>query len=314
MHLVCLGVGKRIIELTFDVGETRSKTSKRKLSEASKFNAEIKKIKVFREFSRRCRNLDLGIIKAQEYRNFILFFFQIIVDCIDDNYPKEKIVWFNLSFIVRACIIPNKEFNHIDKINIKNACKKFYSLFEKCFGTYNCTYSIHVFCHILRIRGDEPLTERSAFKYESFYSEMKHLFHPGTSSPLKQILSNTIMKRKLEYHSCYKPIKYEPVKVPNKGLENNSMIYIFNDCTAEHDFFNIMNVNEDGSFECAKQGRYKYDCTLTPEINWSSVGVYKMGPSNTNTQKRIEISEIHGKVIKVKNLLITCPINVLHEQ
>lgn len=44
MHLGCLGVVKRLTELTFDVGECRQKTSKRKLSEAAMFNKLIKKI------------------------------------------------------------------------------------------------------------------------------------------------------------------------------------------------------------------------------------------------------------------------------
>ena len=230
MHSVCLGTVRRLIELTFDVGELRTKTSTRKLTEANKFNSLIKTVQVFREFSRRCRNLDVGIIKAQEYRNFILFFFPLIVECIDDEYPKEKIVWLTLAYMIRACVIPNIEFECINVLSIKKACAKFYALFEKCFGKKNCTYSIHIIAsHLMRIRGKHPLTARSAFKFENFYSEMKNLFQPGTRAPLKQILQNTFMKRTLEHHSCSKSIKYSCVKVPNSGMENNSMVYVFNE-------------------------------------------------------------------------------------
>ena len=250
MHSTCLGVVKRLVELTFDVGELRTKTSKRKLSDSKLFNDLMKTIQFVREFSRRCRNLDLGIIKAQEYRNILLFFFPLVIKCIDDEYPKEKIIWLTFAYVIRACVIPNEEFDCIDTNDIKRSCTKFYSLFEKCFGKKNCSYSIHIVTsHLLRIRGKNPLTARSAFKYESFYAEMKNLFQPGTSSPLKQILQNTIMKRSLEYHSCSKPIKYDCVKVPNTGLENNSMIYIFNDKN-EYEFYNIIQINEDKSFEC----------------------------------------------------------------
>ena len=313
MHSGCLGVTKRLVELTFDVGEVRIKTSKRKLTDANKFNLQIRKVQVPRECSRRCRNLDLSIIKAQEYRNIITFFFILVVDCIDSDYPKEKIVWLNLAFIIRACILPNDEFECIDVEDIKRACYKFYYLFEKCFGKQNCTYSVHVIAsHILRIRGDQPLTARSAFKFESFYSEMKNLYHPGSTATTKQILKNTLVKRNLEPHCCSKPIKYTCVKTPNHGLENNSMVYIFND-NKIHEFYNIIKDNGNGSFECTQQGRYEYDCPLTPEINWSSVGVFKVGPCNT-TVKTIRKSQIHGKVINVKNHLITWPINLLREQ
>ena len=313
MHSNCLGVVKRMIELTFDVGETRTKVSKRKLSDVSLFNALIKAVQVVREFSRRCRNLDLSTIKAQEYRNIILFFFMIIVKCIDSNFPKEKMIWLYLAYIIRACILPNAEFHCIDVNHIKRACNKFYSLYEKSFGPTNCTYSVHItISHVLRIRGNEPLTERSAFKFESFYSEMKNLYHPGSQAPLKQVLQNTMIKRSLESHSCSKPVKYDCVKVPNSGLENNSMIYIFNE-RKEHEFYNIVHINEDNTFECTKQGRFEYKCPLTPEINWSSVGVYKVGPCSS-TMKTIKKSEIHGKVLKVHEHLITCPLNILKEQ
>lgn len=314
MHLGCLGVVKRLLQLTFDTGETRIKTSKRKLSETTHFNNAMKKIKSFREFSRRCRNLDLSVIKAQEYRNIILFFFNIVIDCIETAYPKEKIIWLCLAFMLRACILPNKEFECIELINIKNVCKKFYYLFDKCFGPNNCSYSVHVLAsHLLRIRGDNPLTHRSAFVFESFYSEMKNLFRPGTVSPLKQILTNTVMKRSLEHHTCSKPIRYDIKKLPNTGMENNSMIYIFDRENEKHFFYNIIEILENDSFLCTEQGKFVYENELTPEINWSSVGVYKVGPGNLNTHT-INKKDIDGKVLKVENLLITCPINVLEEQ
>ena len=75
MHFVCLGVGKRMIELNFKVGENRERQTKRKLSAPNLFNELIKSIQVCREFSRWCRNLDFGVMKASEFCNIILFFY-----------------------------------------------------------------------------------------------------------------------------------------------------------------------------------------------------------------------------------------------
>ena len=74
MHLVCLGVCKRMIELTFKVGENRKRKTNRKLSPPSLYNSLIKYVKSPHEFSRRCRNLDFSVFKAQEFRNVVLFF------------------------------------------------------------------------------------------------------------------------------------------------------------------------------------------------------------------------------------------------
>lgn len=315
MHSSCLGVVKRLVELTFQAGEQRIKVSKRKLSDTTTFNEAMKTIQMVREFSRRCRNLDLGIIKAQEYRNLIFFFFTIVTDdCIEDNYPQEKMIWLYLAYVIRACVLPNTEFDNIDTSAIKSSCNRFYHLYEKNFGPRNCTYSIHVvISHALRIRGKSPLTARSAFKYENFYSEMKQLFQPGTSSPLKQILGNTLIKRSLEKHYCQKEIKYDVKKIPNKGLENNSLIYVYNNEKKQHFFYNIIEKNEDKSFQCYEQGKFPFTSDLTPELNWANVGVYRVGPSNSNYTKIYE-NEIDGKVLKVGKHFITCPLNVLREQ
>lgn len=76
MHLVSLGVVKRLLELTFSVGENRYRVTKRPLTSPNLFNDLMKYIKVPREFSRRARKLDLAVLKAQELRNLLIFFSQ----------------------------------------------------------------------------------------------------------------------------------------------------------------------------------------------------------------------------------------------
>lgn len=76
MHLVALGVVKRLLEVSFAVGETRTRIIKRPLASPSIFNECMKTIKFFHEFSRRARKLDLAVMKAQELRNVVLFFSQ----------------------------------------------------------------------------------------------------------------------------------------------------------------------------------------------------------------------------------------------
>lgn len=130
--------------------------------------------------------------------------------------------------MIRACVLPNIEFRDVDVDLVKNAGKKFYELFEKCFGMLNCTYSVHVMSsHIMDIKGDMPLTHRSAFKFESFYSEMRHLFHPGTVSPLKQILQNCFVKRLLENHHCDKTTFYSAQKKMKKNVRKITASFTF---------------------------------------------------------------------------------------
>lgn len=319
MHTVCICAGRRLLELTFKVGENRERLTKRKLSLPKTFNDKIKSVQLPRESSRRCRNMDLGVMKAAELRNCIIFFFPIIVDCIEDDFPKEKKIWLHFAFMIRACVLSNDEFRNVDVDDVKSASKKFYQLYEQAFGKRNCSYSIHVVAsHILPIRGNRPLTHKSAFKFESFYSEMRNLFKPGTVSPLKQILQNSFVKRLLEYHCCEKTTFFNVQKKPKEGKkfnppkERNDLIYTLNE-NYDISMFVIVEIIDDDHFRCHVQGRFKLKLSLTPEYDWSNVGVFKLGPISEELHV-IKRNDIRGKVIQVNNYLITCPNNVLHEQ
>ena len=309
MHCVCLGIGKNMMELTYKIGKNRTRVTTRQRCDPKLFNDLIILVQVPREFPRRCRNLDTANFKAQEYRSCILFFFPIILKNIPEIYKKEKQLWLALVFMVRSCVIPNEEFSNVSRDTIYTACELFYNLYFELFGQRNCTYTVHIVpSHLLKIRGNVPFTERSAFRFESFYSEMKNLFKPGTSSPLKQILSNTLMKRQLEFHSCEKTILYQKVK-EKQTMENNSLIYTYNNNT--HDFFVITDINED-VFTCRRHGKFEFKPILLPTFDWKTVGVYRKGPIGSQVFN-IHKNEIKGKAICVLNMIISCPINVLHE-
>lgn len=309
MHLVCLGVVKRMCEFTYKLGKKRNRVTKRKRSDPQLFNILIQAILVPREFPRRIRNMDSSSLKALEYRNILLFLFPIVLENIDKKFKKERQLWLALVFMIRSCVIPNEEFENVNKETIGKASELFYNLTYELFGQENCIYSFHVLpSHLMKIRGNVPLSERSAFCFESFYSEMKNLFKSGTNSPLKQILTNTYMKRQLQHHTCQKSVYYSPPKQNVK--ENNSLIYLYKN--NESDLYVINHIDGD-IFTCKKQGKFQYHSTLLPNYDWNSIGVFKKGPIGEE-DFYINRNEIKGKVLSVLNVLITCPINVLNEQ
>ena len=310
MHSVCLGLGKKMVEFTYKVGKQRHRVTKRKKCLPKLFNDLIISVKVPREIPRRCRNLDTSTLKAVEYRNILLFFFPIVVENIPQKYKKERQLWLALVFMIRSCVVPNEEFEHVKKDTIIKSCELFYNLFFELFGQRNCSYSVHIVpSHLLKIRGDCPLTERSAFKFESFYSEMKNLFNAGSNSPLKQILRNSIMKRKIEYHNCEKSILYKNQDNTKDTMEDNSLIYTFEQ--NKHELYVITEINGD-VFTCKRHGKFKYKTPLLPTHDWNSVGVFRKGPIGDETFE-VNRNQVKGKAISVQNMIITCPKNVLME-
>ena len=210
---------------------------------------------------------------------------------------------------MRASVLSNQEFDQLNKDFIKSCSHKFYKYYEAVYGKINCSYSIHTFAsHILQIRGDSPLTQKSAFRYESFYSEVRNLFQAGTQSPTKQIIKNCLMKRCLEGHSCERKIHYD---VEKNGKENNHLIYTIEN--NKYNFFSIKSIRDDQTFLCTRQGKFEFIFDETPEICWEKVGVFKVGPT-TDFECVINKCEVKGKIIKVNEYLLTCPLNVLREQ
>ena len=63
---------------------------------------------------------------------------------------------------------------------------------------------------------------------------------------------------------------------------------------------------------CRQQGYYPVVYKETPEISWETVGVYKEGGLSDDNVFVLK-QHVCGKVLRVLNLLITCPINVLRE-
>lgn len=307
MHLGCLGVVKRLTELTFNVGLNRPRITNRKLSSTKEFNFLMSLTKVIHEFSRRSRDLDFAVFKAEEYRNLVLFFFPHVLSCIEKD-AKEKDVWLYLVFMMRSCTLPDSEYFNVNANQISIACQKFYKLFERLFGPINCTYSIHVLCcHLMQIRQLGPLTETSAFKFESFYGEIRNSFYPGTPSTLKQILQTVLLKRSLCAHTCEKPIYLSNY---DTALECNSLVY-----TYENDEIKMFKIVDEIGEEiiCNPQGTFVCEFNETPELSWSSVGVFKKGASSTEIIN-LTHQAIAGKVLKVGEYLITCPENVLKEK
>ena len=307
LHLICIGVTKRLVELTFDVGENRPRASTRKLSSAVAFNSLMLVIKTPMEFPRRARKLDFAVMKGQEYRNIVLFYFILVVDCIEPQSLERKL-WLIFSFMIRACTIPQNEFQCIDHNIISTCSHAFYKLYEKLFTVQNCTYNTHIVgCHMIGIRRHGPLPSTSAFGFENFYGEMRNAFTPGTASPLKQIMQQIFLKRSINFHSC-KPIitftNYETAR------ECNNLIYTFIHKT--YRFFKIEDI-ENESMHCREIEKEEAFFNETPNLKWENVGVFVEGEIKPEIHI-IQKKDIAGKLIRVQNYLLTCPMNVMEEK
>lgn len=210
--------------------------------------------------------------------------------------------------MLRSAVLPTEEFNAVHLPDVYDCCSNFYKLFELLFGKVNCSYNLHLICcHLLEIRTHGPLTETSAFKFETFYGEMRRSFVPGTPSTTKQILKNVMLKRRLRKHQCNNNIFISNYET---SLESNNIIYTYS--RKEYKIYEIADINGE-NVTCHKIGKYPAVFQETPNLNWSTVGVFRRGGVSSE-ETILQTSDICGKVLNVDKFLITCPINVLNEK
>ena len=308
LHSTCLGVIKRLVELTFNVGINRPRKTKRKLTQVSVFNALIANIKGPCEFSRRVRDLDFSVWKGQEFRNLVLFFFPVVLDCLPPN-AKERRLWLLLAFMLRACCIPTQEFKQTKLEDIEYCSDNYYKLYEKLFGEINCTYNTHVvFAHTLEMRAHGPLTLTSAFGFEQFYGEVRNSYTPGTVATLKQIMQKVYLRRSLSRHTCKPQVLF---KLNDTSLECNNLIYSFK--LGQYHLYKINHIS-DSEFHCSK---IITENVQFPGANlpWNKVGVFKLKDMNVYAESvKINPKNVDGKIVKVNDVLLTCPMNILDEK
>lgn len=306
LHSMCLGVSKRLVELTFNVGVTRPRNTQRKLTPISELNELIIKIKVVSDFARRARSLDYSVWKGQEFRNLCLFMYPLVIDCLEED-AEEKKLWLLFAYMFRACILPQNEFRDFDLNIITYCCTQFYKLFEKLFSARNCSYNVHVvLAHLIEIRAHGPLTMTSAFGFEHFYGEIRHSFVPGTVSPLKQVMEKVLLKRAIGHHTCESKIKF---KTEETSLECDNLIYTFRN--QSYNFYKITEIDGD-HLHCVKITTKEKFYPCVPNLKWELVGHFELDEI-TNEKKSIE-AKFAGKVIKINENLITCPRNILIEK
>ncbi len=199
MHLIHLGVVRKMTNLSYSSGSGNAKQVDFKRASDSQLNEMLLRTKNLRRFARFTRRLDTGSYKAEEYRNVILAFWPAFVNTVP---RKVTACWVLTVYIVRAVYLPEAAFLVLqENTDLERTLHFWYETFERSFGQRNCTYNVHVFAHLLLIRSVAPLHEVSAVDFEDHYNLLKRSYRPGTMSMGTQALQNTHLSR-LHGHTC----------------------------------------------------------------------------------------------------------------
>jgi hypothetical protein len=310
MHNSCRGVGMAFLGKVVAVPglKRHARRLKWRLINPQKISRELCKIRVPTEFSRRGRNFIYKSLKAEEYRNILLFFFPKIYNLLTHG-PLKKL-WLKMIYSLRANIVPDEDYEKINKVFLERNNKTMFTMWQKHFGRGAMTYNNHVFCcHMERLRTQGVLTSLSAFSFEASYSILKNSLRVGTMSTGKQALQKLYMRSILRKgHVCERKLKYETDKVKSTQRDN-SIIFLGGSA-----FLKIQQITPDYIMHGLLANTSPYRADIIVGLLWRHVGVFTFdswGPRTASVARGS--NTIKGKGIVVGNVIVSVPHNVLIE-
>ncbi len=204
MHLCFLGVVRKIMKLMYkQAGVTnkfrRYRAEYRPVSDEP-LNRELEKVKGLSRFSRRPRDFDAAVYKAEEYRNLALAFWPAVLNTCPLGTRQA---WLRTVYCLRGFSLPNAIYNDLKENRSfgDKDLREWYIEFEESMGVEACSHNVHVFHHLDLVRALGSLSTTSAVHYEDHYALLKVNYKPGTISKGKQALESLLLAQ-ASGHSC----------------------------------------------------------------------------------------------------------------
>ena len=183
MHLVCLGVMRRLL-LLWMKGPLRCRLGHRIVTSISEALTSLREY-IPHEFARKPRKLaDIDRWKATEFRQLLVYTGPLV---LRDGLPEELYKNFLLLFVAMYLLLcPSLCTAYCDYA--QELLKHFVEHFSALYGTDNLVYNVHSLIHLPdAVRRFGSLDNISAFPFENFLGELKKMIRKP-NFPLQQIL------------------------------------------------------------------------------------------------------------------------------
>lgn len=287
MHLIYLGVMKRLITFWLEGKRRQFRLSKVAVLEINNRLISIKK-HIPSEFSRKIRTFkDFKRWKAVEFRFFLLY---CGIFVLQDNFNyvtyKHFLLLHVAVYILSSKVLIAKYFNDAKKC-LQKFVTKCPDVYDKFFVVYNVHSLLHI-CDDVLLYG--PLEEFSCFQYENHLGKMKRYVR-GKSLPLAQIHNRIVELSKGINES--KGFICETSIIPCGVTNKSSEVFFFckkviialkftisiyrpdNIVQVGNKIFYIKRIyNDNGTYKCTGQYfKYKDDFYTYPVLS-SALGIY----------------------------------------
>lgn len=225
MHLVCLGVTKKLIKLWVDVSKKPFRIRPKQISRIDKRLNALKSY-ITDDFVRKSRPIsEVDRWKASELRTFLLYLGPVVLKGkIDEVYYKNFLI---LSVAIKILVQPDQS---IDLLNYaEELLLYFVDEFKILYGKENVSYNVHGLIHLTNdVRKLGPLDQFSAFKFENQLGHIKGLIK-SRRLPLQQVHRKILQAETLENQLIPEEINYplfkKPINLNDNGLSFKKVVF-----------------------------------------------------------------------------------------
>lgn len=188
MHLICLGVVKKLIVNLWCFGKSFTKLSHQNIANiSSNLINQANNIPI--EFNRKPRSLlEAKRWKATEFRQFLFYTGPVVLRKILNNDRYINFLTLHVAIIILTC----PKYSHL--INYASTLLLYFvNTFKILYGAENISHNVHNLLHLVEdVKIHGPLDNFSAFPFENYLQTILKSIRKG-EKPLAQII-----KRKSE--------------------------------------------------------------------------------------------------------------------
>jgi hypothetical protein len=184
MHLICLGIMKKLIRDMWLKGKPPYKLSHRKIQEASLILVSFKN-SIPSEFVRKPRALqEVARWKATELRQFLLYTGPLVLKNILSH--EACLNFMTLHIAIR--ILTSTQYHLIYRDYAKSLLVHFVNSFKILYGVEYVSHNVHGLIHLVDdVETFGPLENFSAFRFENYMQTLKKLVRKS-DKPLQQVI------------------------------------------------------------------------------------------------------------------------------
>lgn len=183
MHLVCLGVMRKLINLWLNKGSTDIRLPSWKIKEITTSLLQIKKC-VTNDFPRKPRGIEeYSRWKATEFRQFLLYSGPVILENILSNDCYQHFLTLSISMRIMLSLDHGCYLNYANQL-----LHYFVKHFQELYGSHFISHNVHGLLHL----ADDyikhgPLDNCSAFPFENYMKSLKGMLRKH-EKPLQQVV------------------------------------------------------------------------------------------------------------------------------